>query len=356
MQKAKKYDWTDSNLALFGSDTEKQVKKESAESEPAWNGAGQEVGMQVWRINKFKVEHWPKEQYGEFFNGDSYILLNTYKNEGEDDLNYDLHFWIGKESTQDEYGTAAYKTVELDTLLDDKPIQHREVGKNESTLFKSYFPAMTVMKGGCDTGFRRVLPEAYTARLFHVKKQTNKKISVTQVSLKKANYSEDDVFILDLGNSIYQINGTNSTHDEKYAAAQEINKLLGSRGKAKKNIIDGAPFEDPDIAGHFRDSEKKEKTVPEWGGNKLFVISDNDGSLDMDPVEVVSTDSLDSNNVYILDSETGCYAWIGAESSVDERKNAMTYACNYLNKTEYPWKAVSVISQGKENAAFNAAW
>lgn len=53
--KAKKYDWKDSNLALFGSDTEKQVKKESAESEPAWRGAGQKVGVQIWRIVKFKV-------------------------------------------------------------------------------------------------------------------------------------------------------------------------------------------------------------------------------------------------------------------------------------------------------------
>lgn len=68
--------------------------------------------------------------------------MNTYKNKGSDELNYDVHFWIGKYSTQDEYGTAAYKTVELDTLLDDKPIQHREVQGHESAKFKSYFPSM----------------------------------------------------------------------------------------------------------------------------------------------------------------------------------------------------------------------
>ena len=29
-------------------------------------------------------------------------------------FSYDLHFWIGTNTTQDEAGTAAYKTVELD--------------------------------------------------------------------------------------------------------------------------------------------------------------------------------------------------------------------------------------------------
>jgi gelsolin len=117
--KAKKYDWKDSNMALFGSDTEKQVKKASAETEPAWKGAGQSVGLQIWRIVKFKVEHLPKEDYGNFYNGDSYIILNTYKDPEGDEIKYDLHFWIGQFSTQDEYGTAAYKTVELDTYVRD---------------------------------------------------------------------------------------------------------------------------------------------------------------------------------------------------------------------------------------------
>ena len=43
-------------------------------------------------------------------------------------------------SWQDEYGTAAYKTVELDTFLDDKAVQHREVQGHESETFLDYFP------------------------------------------------------------------------------------------------------------------------------------------------------------------------------------------------------------------------
>merc|ERR1712080_536976 len=57
-----------------------------------------------------------------------------YKEPDNEELKYDVHFWIGKYSTQDEYATAAYKTVELDTLLDDRPIQHREVQGHESSM------------------------------------------------------------------------------------------------------------------------------------------------------------------------------------------------------------------------------
>lgn len=67
------------------------------------------------------------------------------------------------------------------------------------------FSAFTILKGGADTGFRRVLPEAYQPRLFHVQKQSNKKITCTQVSLKRGNLKPGDVFIIDSGNTIYQV-------------------------------------------------------------------------------------------------------------------------------------------------------
>ena len=54
-----------------------------------------------------------------------------------------LHLRFLLSINKDEYVTAAYKTVELDTYLDDVPIQHREVQGHESKLFKSYFNTVT---------------------------------------------------------------------------------------------------------------------------------------------------------------------------------------------------------------------
>jgi len=358
MQKAKKYDWKDSNMALFGSDTEKKVKKESAESEPAWKGAGEKVGVQVWRIVKFKVTHWDKEQYGEFFNGDSYIILNTYKNKDSDELLHDLHFWIGKYSTQDEYGTAAYKTVELDTFLDDKPIQHREVQGHESSKFKSYFSTFTLLKGGADTGFNRVLPEEYPSRLFHVKKVSRTKITCTEVSLKKGNLKSADVFIIDAGNQIYQWNGSECSHDEKFKAAQEVARIKGKRGKCRvDNLDEGSISEEHPAIMMLKDGESKPKGEAARGERKMFRVSDADGSLDMDEIDGdISKGNLNSDDVYIINTGDHVYCWVGKGASVDERRNGLSYASNYLNKTETPYLPISVVAEGKENAEFNAAF
>lgn len=32
----------------------------------------------------YQVTHWPKDDYGKFYNGDSYIILNTYKEKESD--------------------------------------------------------------------------------------------------------------------------------------------------------------------------------------------------------------------------------------------------------------------------------
>jgi hypothetical protein len=93
---------------------------------------------------------------GTFYSGDSYILLNTYKKKPDSPaLAWDVHFWLGKFTTQDEAGTAAYKTVELDDLLGGAPVQHREVQGHESDLFLGYFKnQIKILDGGVDSGFK----------------------------------------------------------------------------------------------------------------------------------------------------------------------------------------------------------
>ena len=42
----------------------------------------------------FKVTDWPKEDYGKFYSGDSYIILNTYKDKESDEVEICYNFKI----------------------------------------------------------------------------------------------------------------------------------------------------------------------------------------------------------------------------------------------------------------------
>lgn len=364
--KAKQYDWKDTNLALFGTDTDRQVKKDSAEQEPAWLKAGQKPGIQIWRIVNFKVTQWPEEDYGKFYDGDSYVILNTYKQDGSEKLLYDVHFWIGKYSTQDEYVTAAYKTVELDTYLDDVPIQHREVQGYESKLFKSYFNTVTYLHGGADSGFRHVKPEEYKPRLFHFHGDKNG-VEVKEVTRRMSSLDSTDVFILDMGSKIYLWLGKGCNKDEKIKGLQYVFSLRDER-KGKRTETETLDeghtsrrhafykvleqeLEDEDDFDQSSDYESA-KTEKE-----LFRLSDSSGEMKMSLEKSghVEHDDFKSEDVFILDTQKELFVWIGNDTTHDERKNAMIYAHNYLMKSDHPLVPVTCFNEGSQTTSFQTA-
>jgi len=290
-------------------------------------------------------------EYGKFYTGDSYIVLNVFKVEGHDDLKMDVHFWIGKYSTQDEYATAAYETVELDNFHNDVPVQHREVQGYETEKFKSYFKFFTYLDGGCDTGFHHVGLDAYKPRLLWVTTgKTKNKTEVHEVSCVRGSLNDCDCFILDKGAEILLYHGPKSNLHEKNQSNQYSHELADTRqGKSKVAVVDELHSLVPEGDNELQKIAAYTKT-----DDKILKLSDATGKMELTVVDTVdlTKSMLTSDDIFYIDNGAELFIWCGNGASVDERRESMITATRYLNTTNHPFAPVSVFKQGKETPEF----
>jgi gelsolin len=366
MIKAKNYNLADSNIANLGSELEKNCRLHAGDKEAAWKDAGLKVGLEIWRIEKFQVKAWPKNQYGKFYSGDSYIVLYTYKKSPDAaTLAWNIHFWLGHETTQDEAGTAAYKTVELDDHLHGAPVQTREVQGFESDQFMHYFKdGIFILEGGIESGFHHVKPEEYKTRLLQL--YGHKHVKVQQVPLSFKSLNSGDNFILDAGLQIFQWNGKHSSVRERGRVAQLVHGLHEEReGRAKVIVMEDGSEEAVfwDLIGGkgpvSNDAPKPHPKDKHAGKKSLHKLSEVDGKLVFTEVAAgkVHKKSLDSQDVFIFDVGDEIFAWIGHKASVAERSKAIQYAHDYLVQSGKDENLPIVkLIEGAENQIFEQAF
>lgn len=321
-------------------DEEIEARKAAAKDDPAWEGCGQEVGLEIWRVeNKwtesgtpdFGVCRWPKEDAGLFYKGDSYIVLKTSQDEDSDGLRWDAHYWIGSESTQDEYGVAAYKAVELDCVLGGSPTQHREVMAAESALFLSYFNAIKYLDGGIESGFRSNKIEEFIPNLLRLTRSKNVTRAI-QVPCEVASMSQQDTFVLDAGVAVYIWSGHSSNPFEKSKAAFVRQSIVDSRyGKANKKEVDDEFWailgDSADSVAEASDDEGDDE-VADAATKTAFEIMGRPAKLKR--VEWSNdTSKLESCKVYLMDNGHQMFLWVGGEAPSYITNRALHHANHY---------------------------
>jgi len=358
LRKQPKVNIAETNIANFGSDLEKSIRQASGDHEPAWKTAGKKAGLEVWRVKAFKLQEVPAKLQGTFYSGDSYIVLRTIGTPNSKEFSYDVHFWIGSESSQDEVGTAAYKTVELDDFLGGKPVQHREVDGHESVQFLTYFKdGLRVLSGGFDTGFAHVKPEEYRPRLLQVHGD-KKYIAVSEVPLDVKSLNSGDPFILDKGTDIYIWIPSGAQILEKSRVGQ-VARAISDERPGNQTIHqqeeEGAFWKALGFSGPQTVSPPvaEEKSVEV---RKLFKLSDASGKLTFEKIaegKDVNKAALKSDDVFIVDLGYHVFAWVGKNASAAERKNALQHAQQYLTQRGgNPATPITRIPEGGDHDEF----
>uniref|UniRef100_A0A4W6FXD7 Advillin n=1 Tax=Lates calcarifer TaxID=8187 RepID=A0A4W6FXD7_LATCA len=326
-------------------------------------------GIIIWRIEKMELVQIPEKSFGNFYEGDCYVLLSTQKMSSS--LSYDIHYWIGSQSSQDEQGAAAVYTIQLDEFLGSTPVQHREVQNHESDTFRGYFKqGIIYKKGGIATGMRHTETNTYDVkRLLHVKGK--KRVIATEVEMSWSSFNLGDVFLLDIGKTIVQWNGPKSNRKEKLKGMMLAKDIRDRErgGRAEVRVVEGdAESNSPqsmeilnetlgERTSKLADGPPDETADQEQKSNLiLYHVSDADGEMKVTEVATrpLVQDLLTHDDCYLLDQGgTKIFVWKGKKSNKTEKQAAMARALEFIKSKNYPITTnVETVNDGAESALF----
>uniref|UniRef100_A0A665TSJ0 Advillin n=1 Tax=Echeneis naucrates TaxID=173247 RepID=A0A665TSJ0_ECHNA len=326
-------------------------------------------GIIIWRIEKMELVQIPEKSHGNFYEGDCYVLLFTQKMGSS--LSYDIHYWIGSQSSQDEQGAAAVYTIQLDEFLGSTPVQHREVQNHESDAFRGYFKLGVIYKkGGVASGMRHTETNTYDVkRLLHVKGK--KRVIGKEVEMSWKSFNLGDVFLVDIGKMIIQWNGPKSNKQERLKGmllAKDIRDRERG-GRAEIRVIEGdAEGNSPqsmsilnDLLGErscaLTDSSPDETADQEHKAKlTLYHVSDANGQMKVTEVAIrpLVQDLLNHDDCYFMDQGgTKIFVWKGKRASKAEKQAALTRAVEFIKAKNYPITTnVEMVNDGAESAVF----
>jgi len=313
-------------LAKTGSVAEKMVD----------DGSGD---LKIWRIQNFKMVEVPKNTYGQFFSGDSYVLLYSYGGNpaaGKEHINHIIYFWQGSSSSTDEKSSAALHAKELDDEMGGTPVQVRVVQNKEPDHFLQLFKGrMIIHEGGCASGFKNLndkdVYDTDGISLFHVRGTNNLNTRAVQVAEKASSLNSGDVFVLLTPDTMFVWEGRGSNDSEKKAGASIANVLKGQR----KTVTVQEGHEPPAFwssiggkgnyasEGYLYESQREPR---------LFSMSNASGVFKVEEIFSFSQDDLDPDDVFLLDCYNQVFVWVGDRSNEVEKALSFETAIKYVQE------------------------
>ncbi|XP_039902567.1 gelsolin-like isoform X4 [Simochromis diagramma] len=213
---------------------------------------------QIWRVEGSEKVPVDSASYGQFYGGDSYIILYRYQH--GDRSGQIIYMWQGAESTQDEVAASAFLAVEVDDELEGSAVQVRVIQGKEPAHLMSLFgdKPLVVYKGG--TSRENGQSEAADTRLFQIRANPAGNTRTVEVDavpgeLTQDDLAPDDVMILDTWDQVFVWIGNEAQEEEKTRAVTSAERYIESdpanRDPRTPIVTVKQGFEPPTFTGWF---------------------------------------------------------------------------------------------------------
>ncbi|XP_064646035.1 villin-1-like isoform X2 [Lineus longissimus] len=312
--------------------------------------------VQIWRIEDFKKVPVDKKMFGQFFAGDSYIILYTYQVNNKD--RHLIYYWLGRKATTDEKGSAALLTVELDDAYGGEPVQVRVVQGKEPPHFLAIFESKIIIFDGGKAGWSKEekdqdIGESYLLRVAGTHKLNTKAV---QVPLRASSLNSNDVFILKTKTALYIWSGKGCTGDER-EMAKSAASCLTSRSPAIN--LEGHETEDFWKALGGREAYSNDKRLQEEKPEHppvLYHCSNAKGYFSVERIPDFIQDDLVPEDVMILDTWDQVFIWIGDGANDEEKQKSKEVSVEYVEShpagRDVDDVTFSTVKQGFEPPTF----
>ncbi|XP_061624984.1 gelsolin-like [Phyllopteryx taeniolatus] len=308
---------------------------------------------QVWRVegqNKVSVD---SSVIGQFWGGDSYIILYQYRHKDRDGSV--IYVWQGARSSQEELAASAILAIQLDEELGGEAVQVRVVQGKEPAHLMSLFGGrpMVVYEGGTSRG--RGQEQVADLRLFQIQANVAGHCRAVQVRASSSGLNSGDVFLLASSSGCWMWKGRGSSSAEVRGARH----LAGVLRENPVQVEEGQEEGDFWCAlGGREDYCESRRCEAQMAAHppRLFACSFKTGNFLMEEVPgELTQEDLAPDDVMLLDAWEHVFVWIGKESHEDEKTEAFASASRYMESDPArrdPRTTVVTVKQGFEPPTF----
>eukprot|EP00195_Chlamydomonas_chlamydogama_P008202 CAMPEP_0202903864 /NCGR_PEP_ID=MMETSP1392-20130828/26769_1 /ASSEMBLY_ACC=CAM_ASM_000868 /TAXON_ID=225041 /ORGANISM="Chlamydomonas chlamydogama, Strain SAG 11-48b" /LENGTH=742 /DNA_ID=CAMNT_0049591213 /DNA_START=30 /DNA_END=2258 /DNA_ORIENTATION=+ len=293
----------------------------------AFDGCGNDVGVVAWTVKKFELEKVHQEDVGTFYSGDAYLVLHTYKND-LGNLRHNIHYWIGKDSSQDEQGSIAAFTTQLDDHLGGGPVQYRQVQGHEDPEFIKLFPKLIVRPGERNaSGFRHASAnDKGPAKLYQIKSPSRTAVQVFEVATAVQSLNSGDSFVLEepTSGTVFVWHGSAANIREKSRALDVANSMRRNT-PLKIAVVDDDDRSSSDAETFFKAlgvqhlgsvsvaAPIDDAVVASFDAPRLFLLGPG-GQQELP--KPLSRSQLDPEQQFGLAAAGSVWVWTGSKSAV----------------------------------------
>ncbi|KYQ96706.1 villin [Tieghemostelium lacteum] len=294
--------------------------------------------VQIWRVEEFQKVAIDPSNYGQFYSGDSYLILYTYFFKNKD--NYLIYFWQGKNSSINEKGTSALLTVELDDSLKGMAKEVRVTQNKEPKHFLSVFKGKFIVHQGKDP-----LSKNYKApqspkdpKIYHIKGTHDINTRAIESKLSIHTLNSFNTFVINnlaSNNCIYVWYGKYSNTIERSFAKTISNHVAQSTPNSKVVEMEDSK-ESEEFFKLFPTNSllTPQRTYPFKSiGNRveprLYLCTVGSGTFIVEEVNNFAQDDLIQEDVFIVDGIDQVWVWIGTDTAEIERRMSMEVALEY---------------------------